>query len=354
MDEYSNHPQSQDQEPTPAEERAVLMNRFGRRLSGVMWSPGAAVSFVAYDKVLEGRLRGKSHMEPIWRANGWDEHAPVTRHEARLRRDALRELGLTDSQLALFDDPWQMLEHQQDLFGYVVGRPITATPANACPAEVDVAWLRRVIPEEGETNRSRWPTDPTWAVVQAASFTEAPVEARHLIRREVRSSRVEKRDVASYGLLVSRTAIAFADPKHWNLDYAMAQLYRTFETESQKPGKVFHELVRHRRRELGLPVPPEERVLPFRMRPSGSLPALDLLIDHDGEEPNAAVHPHTLALLRTERRLEELDIQLGQVDSNTEGVNRNRREELVQAFEQESQVYGAILRRLEDGKERAE
>ncbi|HEV8193204.1 MAG TPA: hypothetical protein VGP82_17210, partial [Ktedonobacterales bacterium] len=196
-----------DAEPVPAEDRAVMLHRFGRRVSGVTWSPGGWVSFVAYDKVLEGRLRGKSHMEPIWRAHGWDGQAPVTRHEARLRREALRALGVPETRVAEFDDPWQMLEHVQDLFGYVVGRPATATPAADCPPEVDVAWLRRVVPDPTETNRSRWPTDPTWAVVQAAPFADAPAEARRLIRREVRSDRVEQRDRGSYGLLISRTAL---------------------------------------------------------------------------------------------------------------------------------------------------
>jgi len=97
-------------EPVPAEDRAVMLHWFGRRVSGVTWSPGAAVSFVTYDKVLEGRLCGKSHMEPIWRANGWDEKAPVTRHEARLRREALRAFGVPEANVAEFDDPWQMLE----------------------------------------------------------------------------------------------------------------------------------------------------------------------------------------------------------------------------------------------------
>jgi hypothetical protein len=173
---------SHDEEPVPAEDRAVMLHRFGRRVSGVTWSPGAAVSFVVYDKILEGRLRGKSHMEPIWRVHGWDGQAPVTRHEARLRREALRVLSVPEIHVAEFDDPWQMLDHVQDLFGYVVGRPATATPATDCPPEVDVAWLRRVVPDPSQTNRSRWPTDPTWAVVQAASFANAPAEARHLIR----------------------------------------------------------------------------------------------------------------------------------------------------------------------------
>lgn len=329
-DDRSIHPE----EPVPAEDRAMMLHRFGRRVSGVTWSPGGAVSFVAYDKVLEGRLRGKSHMEPIWQSNGWAGTAPVTRHEARLRREALRALGVPESQLAEIDDPWQMLEHQQDLFGYVVGRPATLGTAIDCPPEVDVVWLRWVVPQARETNRSRWPTDPTWAAVQAASFTDAPVEARRLIRRAVRSDRVEQRDRGSYGLLVSRTALAFTNPKHWNLDFAMTHLYKAFTQEDQKPGKVFHELVRRRRRELGLSVSPEERVLPFRSHPSGSLPALNIAFDQEPETPKLA---RTTSLQRTEWRLEELDVALE--EAQRRGVPLTTRHNLEVAFEKELQTY---------------
>jgi hypothetical protein len=327
------------EEMTPAEDRAVRVHRFGRRLSGVTWSPGAAVSFVAYDKLLEGRLSGKSHMEPIWRANGWDGAAPVTRHEAQLRRDALRALGVPDRDAAAFDDPWAMLDHLQDLYGYVVGRASAEGAATDCPHEVDVAWLRRVIPDPGEANRSRWPTDPTWAVVQAATFADAPAAARRLVRREVRSDRIERRDRGAYGLLASRTALAFSDLKHWSLSFALKQLYKAFEAESRKPGKAFHELVRRRRGELGLPVPPEERVLPFRSRPSASLPAIDLAVDcypdeTDHDDPAAA---GPLALLRAERRLEELDAALDEAAARGAAIGA-----LARAYEEELRAHAAL------------
>ena len=179
-----------------------------------------------------------------------------------------------------------------------------------------MAWLRRVVPDPGETNRSRWPTDPVWAVVQAPQFTDVPAEVRRLIRREVRSQQIAKRDRGAYGLVVSRTALAFADPKHWELSHAMQTLYRVFEEESQKPGKDFHELVRRRRRELGLPVPSEGRVLPFRSQPVPVPPTSE--IDHEDEPqedasaegPARSVIDHRLAFLRTERRLDELDVAL--------------------------------------------
>ena len=60
------------QSQSSAEERSAQVYRWGKRLSGVTWSPGGAISFVQYDKTLESRLRNKRFMEPIWRAAGWD------------------------------------------------------------------------------------------------------------------------------------------------------------------------------------------------------------------------------------------------------------------------------------------
>jgi hypothetical protein len=96
--------------------------------------------------------------------------------------------------------------------------------------------------------------------------------------------RVGQRDRGTYGPLASRTALAFSGPKHWNLDFAIKHLYRAFAAESRKPGKAFHDLVRRRRGELGLPVPQEERVLPFRSEPPASQRAIDVSIDCEADQ----------------------------------------------------------------------
>lgn len=33
--------------------------------------------------------------------------------------------------------------------------------SEACPDAVDVTWIRRVVPDEGDSLRSRWPTVST-------------------------------------------------------------------------------------------------------------------------------------------------------------------------------------------------
>jgi hypothetical protein len=138
---------STEVEPELVEDRAVTIHRFGKRVSGMTFSPGGDVSMVLYDKVLQAQLRGKRHMEPIWQAAGWTPGVPVTRNEARLRRKAVRELGFVGEARSCLDNPWECLTHLSAIFAAVVGH------AEECPDATDVAWIRRVIPQEGDTNR---------------------------------------------------------------------------------------------------------------------------------------------------------------------------------------------------------
>src|SRR5262249_34697491 len=162
----------------------------------VTWSPGGAISFVQYDKTLEARLRNKRFMEPLWRAARWDGAGSVIR-EARLRPDALRTLGLPAEIQGTLDDSWTFLEHIGGVWGYVAGQaPRTDDASVNCAttaSPVDVAWIRRVVPDT-DSNRSRWPTDPVWQLVQAALFTDAPTNTRRLMRREQHIHAVQQLD----------------------------------------------------------------------------------------------------------------------------------------------------------------
>jgi hypothetical protein len=240
-------------------------------LSGITWSPGGEISLVAYDKVLESRLRQKTFLHPAWRSRGWDGVSPVTRFEARLRRGAFRKLGLPPDLAASLDDPWTLLKHLPALFAYVVGQvPAEETSSrHLLHDQVDVAWLRRVIPAQ-DTNRSRWPTDPVWQVVQAAPFEDADQSARRLMRREQHLNSVEHLDTGLYGYLVSRTAILHPEGETFDISRAVGEMAKAVEQLAGKPKKHFGELVRARRRTLGLPVPAASRVLP-QVRPA--LPA---------------------------------------------------------------------------------
>jgi hypothetical protein len=248
-----------------AKERAITAYHWGQRLSGVTFSPGGAVSFVMYRKDWEGRLKQKRHMEPIWTAAGWDGKEPVTRHEARLVREPLRELRAAGSeQYPLLDDPWEFLEHLSEVWARMVGR------ADTCPEAVEVAWLRRVTPRDGESNRSRWDIDPVWRVVQQASFTPAPLAARRLVRRKQREQEVARLDKGILGYIAKREALLHPEPVGRDISLALRDLVKPLDRELAAKGEPFDQVVRRKRQEAGLPVPLPAKVLPLRPRADGA------------------------------------------------------------------------------------
>jgi len=119
---------------TPLEDRPLTTYRQARRYSGASWSVGGAISFVLYDKTLQNQLTNRRYMEPIWAANGRQPDERVTRNELRLRREVFRELRLPGKVTPCLDDPWQFLDHQQDVWGHGVGQQ-----EEDCPDAVNVA-----------------------------------------------------------------------------------------------------------------------------------------------------------------------------------------------------------------------
>jgi hypothetical protein len=286
-------------EPISAEERSAQVYRWGKRLSGVTWSPGGAISFVQYDKTLEGRLRNKRYVEPIWRAAGWGDTTSVIRHEARLRRDALRTLGLPTEIQGTLDDPWTFLEHIGEVWGYIVGQAPSpndeTTKCGAIASQVDVAWIRRVNPD-ADSNRSRWPTDPVWQLVQAAPFTDAPTKARRLVRREQHVHAVEQLDAGAYGYLVSRTALLHPKGETFDVSMGLRGFFDALTRIAAQPDKDFGELVRQRRRKRGLPVSPAGKIMPF----------FSISVGNDAAAEGAALDTAAEAILDSDNPIDEL------------------------------------------------
>lgn len=247
---------------TSLEDRRLTTYRLGRRFSGASWSVGGAVSFVLYDKTLQSRLTNRHAMEPIWAAAGRRPDERVTRHEGRLRREVFRELRLPGKVTPCLDDPWQFLDHLGDLWALLVGQP-----EEDCPDAVNVAWIRQVVPTEDDTNHSRWPTDPAWRVVQQATFTAAPAQARRLIRRKQQAADVQVLVKLNYGTLVSRTARLHPHGGQYDFSAAMGEIVPALMKEAANPDKDFGTLVRERRRKWGLPLPVQDKLLPFRSAP---------------------------------------------------------------------------------------
>ncbi len=247
---------------TSLEDRRLTTYRLGRRFSGASWSVGGAVSFVLYDKTLQSRLTNRQYMEPIWAAAGRQPDERVTRHEGRLRREVFRELRLPGNVTPCLDDPWQFLDHLGDLWALLVGQP-----EEDCPDAVNIAWIRQVVPSEDDSNHSRWPTDPAWRVVQQATFAAAPAPARRLIRRKQQAADVQVLVKLNYGTLVSRTARLHPHGGQYDFPAAMGEIVPALMKEAAKPDKDFGTLVRERRRKWGLPLPVQDKLLPFRSAP---------------------------------------------------------------------------------------
>jgi hypothetical protein len=149
-----------------------------------------------------------------------------------------------------------------------------------------VAWLRRVAPREGETNRSRWDTDPIWRVVQAARFAPAPLAVRRLVRRRQRQLDVRTVDRGLLGLLKRRDALLHADPSGRDVTVAMRDAVTALERELVARGEPFDDAVRRKRQAMGLVVPLPSRVLPLRPHPH---------LDSDGAATHVCKHEAALA-----------------------------------------------------------
>jgi hypothetical protein len=168
------------------------------------------------------------------------------------------------------DDPRVFVQYLPEIMALMVGKPAE------CPDAVEVAWLRRVEPQDEDTNHSRWPTDAAWRVVQAAKFTYASKEVRQLTREVQTTHAIDKRVQGVHGGLISFAALIDDDAEHWDLSHAVREVIPWLEAEAIEGERDFGKLVRERRRKLGLPVQIEARVLPFERR---------RVIEGTGQEP---------------------------------------------------------------------
>ena len=335
---------------TPLEERPLTTYRQGKRYSGASWSVGGAISFVLYDKTLQNQLTNRRYMESIWAANGRRADERVTRNELRLRREVFRELRLPGNVTPCLDDPWQFLEHLQDVWGHGVGQP-----EEDCPDAVNVAWIRQVVPLDNDSNRSRWPTDLAWRVVQQATFADAPAPARRLIRRKQQAADVLTLDRLNYGTLVSRVARLHPHGGQYDLSMAVGEIVPALRKESAKAGKDFGTLVRERRRKWGLRLPVQDKVLPFHAASSGAEETLapstagDALPAEEDAPPSPDmpatpddVHSETQAALRLKLAEQRLQTVLNELQAaSARDALPWELQRWEQAYEDEMRAYSA-------------
>jgi len=251
--------------------------------------------------------------------------------------------------VANLDDPWTFLEYAGEVWAYVVGQVAhaedTATTCATIASQVDIAWIRRVLPEV-DSNRSRWPTDPVWQVVQAAPFTAAPTKARRLMRREQHVHAVEQLDAGAYGYLISRTALLHPNGEPFDVSKGLRGLVQALTKISAQPEKGFAKLVRQRRRKRGLPVVPAGKVLPFLPERdednSAKRAALDVAAERMLQDDAPADELSAARLRLAEQRMAEALSALDQA-----GLHDNPASELMQLkdfYAHELAAYEAAAR----------
>jgi hypothetical protein len=245
-----------------ADESGAAVYLWGRRASGFALSLGAPISAVIYNKALEERLSGKRWMEDHHRAGGWTPEMPLTRLEGRFMREFLREflrdlaagMGLEEGDWC--DDPWQACSHLQDFWDYLVGLPPEHDHA---PDATHRGWLRLALPAHGDTNRTRWATDPVWEVAQRAHFsTAAPpvplLRARHMVHD------LNQIDAELYGLFKLRSVIC---ERHLlprvALGLEVGDFVARMHEIDEDIERDYHEEVREKARMTGRPVPKAAR-----------------------------------------------------------------------------------------------
>jgi hypothetical protein len=258
-DEGDDESDDDDDETQPADAQGAAIYLYGQRASGFAFSPGAAISAAWYDKELEERLSGKLWMRPIHEAGGWRVGMALFRVEGRFGRDVLREIqqGLgTDG--AWVADPWLVLDHLGDLWGYFVGLPPESDHA---PDVTHRGWLRLAVPIGNK--RSQWPTDPVWETIQRIDFAQVspplPLTRGHIAVHDPRAI-----DAEIYGLLKLRAVIHRRQmDRSLTLSMELRAFVDAIEGWEAATGREFWREVREKARSLGQPVP---------MLPAGVLP----------------------------------------------------------------------------------
>lgn len=186
-----------------------------------------------YDKLKEIKDGGnkKSWFFDLYKRNGWDGEAPITRLEVSFKREALHDLGI--------ETAFDLVHNIQSLWGYAVGTT-SGKP-----------WLRYTIPTT-DTNQTRWPLHPLWtSTIQHAfdSLDEEP--ARELIRHKKQQVNIDAATASLAGYLATRTVWQCEEKgevvenmaTRWVLD----DLYDDFQRHWKEKGITFQQLLQAKR-----------------------------------------------------------------------------------------------------------
>ena len=193
------------------------------------------ISCCIYHKSAEIRQKSptKVWFHDLWKRNGWDGSSEVWRVEFRLTREFLHSVHIED----VHDLP----ERLPSLWEYCAGR--LGGGSDGLPD----GWLRYVTPTD-DTNRSRWPVHPAWAVIQQACNTEDE-GLGPLVRERIREKNIRQGLAAVLGYLSTLSAWVGGDlaSRDTEISLVLHWLYEEGANYLEEKGCSFADLVRQKR-----------------------------------------------------------------------------------------------------------
>ena len=182
---------------------------FGKRTTG-------GVMLRIYDKKREAHEQGLDYSGPLW-GDRFDPTEPVWRVEFELGRKALLQYGM---------------DRTSDVFDRIGGVWAAVTDS-----------LYRLAEESSDPNKSRWPTDPVWELIQRASLrADAPPIERMLEYKRIGTLRTLQAPLtgmlSSVGALIDATSI----------DEVLGQAAGMVQDHEVVSGRTFGDRVEEKRR----------------------------------------------------------------------------------------------------------
>ncbi|RJS61756.1 replication initiation factor [Bacillus sp. PK3_68] len=189
----------------------------GSEFSGFTMGRGDPLLARIYNKTLEVRSSQKFWFFDLWKEKFWKESKPVWRVEFQIRRKCLKEFGINS-----IDD---FILRENNIWSYLTGE-----------------WLTLKTPRP-DKNKTRWPLDSRWLVVQNADLNQRFSPA---IRKKVKVGNTEQLLDQIAGLLISVGTLNNHESLEITAEIARlwteSKLYNrntTFNEEKKKRSKRF-------------------------------------------------------------------------------------------------------------------
>lgn len=116
-----------------------------KQFSGWAIGLGGDIAMRLYDKLLEIEKSKKYYLIPLWINAGWNEGEPIWRLEFEFKRELLNQKDLAKLSL--------VLDNLNGLWSYAM-----------------TEWVKLKLPQDHDSNQSRWPIHPLWAALSSIDW----------------------------------------------------------------------------------------------------------------------------------------------------------------------------------------